>query len=92
MAAVAGLQRYQLIHHASGIDVRVNLRNDAPDGTLAEIHRRIQAALTDAGAAPPPISVTESHDFIVTGIGKHRLVIDQATQTAPGTPMDSSAA
>jgi phenylacetate-coenzyme A ligase PaaK-like adenylate-forming protein len=92
MAAVAGLQRYQLIHHASGIDVRVNLRNDAPDGTLAEIHRRIHAALTDAGAAPPPISVTESHDFIVTGIGKHRLVIDQATQTAPGTPMDSSAA
>jgi phenylacetate-coenzyme A ligase PaaK-like adenylate-forming protein len=88
MASVAGLQKYQLIHDASGIDVRVKLRTDAPDGTLDEIHGRVHAALTGAGAAPPPIHVTESDDYIVTGIGKHRLVIDQtATQTAPPAPV-----
>jgi hypothetical protein len=82
MASVTGLQKYQIIHDPAGIQVRVNLRTDAPAGTLDEIHRRIQTALIDAGAAPPPINVTERDDFIVTGIGKHRLVIDQAT-TAP---------
>jgi hypothetical protein len=39
-----------------------------------------------AGAAPPPINVTESDDFIVTGIGKHRLVIDQAMTPMTATP------
>jgi hypothetical protein len=84
MAAVSGLQRYQLIHDDSGIDLRVKLRADAADSTIDEIHRRIHAALTDAGAVPPPISVIETEDFIVTGIGKHRLVIDRTvTPTMP---------
>jgi phenylacetate-coenzyme A ligase PaaK-like adenylate-forming protein len=79
LAAVTGLQRYQVIHDAGGIHVRVILRADGLDGTLDEIRRRIHAALTAAGAAPPPIDVTESDNFIVTGIGKHRLVIDETT-------------
>jgi phenylacetate-coenzyme A ligase PaaK-like adenylate-forming protein len=79
MATVTGLQKYQIIHGADGIHVRVHLRSGAPAGTLDEIHRRIHTALIDAGAAPPPIRVAERDDFIVTGIGKHRLVIDQAT-------------
>lgn len=82
MASVTGLQRYQLIHDGSGIEVRVKLRSDAPHGTPDEIQRRIEVALTRAGAAPPPIEVIESDDFIVTGIGKHRLVIDRATGAA----------
>lgn len=82
MASVAGLERYQLIHEAGGINVRVKLRSDAGDGTLDEIGRRIQNALTDAGAAPPHIEVVEIDDFIATAIGKHRLVIDR--QAAPG--------
>jgi phenylacetate-coenzyme A ligase PaaK-like adenylate-forming protein len=92
MATVTGLQKYQLIHHAAGIEIRVNLRADAPAGTLDEIHRRIHAALMDAGAAPPAINVTQSDDFIVTGIGKHRLVIDQATtqMTLPSATVATS--
>ena len=79
LAAVTGLHRYQVIHDPDGLHVRVILRADARDGTLDEIHRRIHAALTGAGAAPPPIDVSESENFLVTGIGKHRLVIDQTT-------------
>jgi phenylacetate-coenzyme A ligase PaaK-like adenylate-forming protein len=90
MATVTGLQKYQIIHDAAGIQVRVKLRADAPAGALDEIHHRIHAALVDAGAAPPPINVTERDDFIVTGIGKHRLVIDQATTRL--TPSSAAAA
>jgi putative adenylate-forming enzyme len=79
LAAVTGLQRYQIIHDTAGIHVRVILRTDAVDGTLDEIRHRIHSALADAGATPPPIDVTESDNFLVTGIGKHRLIIDHTT-------------
>jgi hypothetical protein len=81
MASVTGLQQYQVIHDAGGIHVHVVLRADAQNGTLDEIRRRLHAALTAAGAAPPTIDVAESDQFLRTGIGKHRLVIDQATAT-----------
>lgn len=81
MATVPGLQRYQVVHDAEGLHVRVLLRVDAPDGTLGEIGRRVRAALAGAGAAPPPIDVTESDRFLTTGIGKHRLVIEHAVGT-----------
>jgi phenylacetate-coenzyme A ligase PaaK-like adenylate-forming protein len=81
MAAVPGLQRYQIIHDISGLQVRVILRAEAPDGTLDEIRRRLHTALTGAGTVPPTIEVTETEDFITTGIGKHRLVIDRTHPT-----------
>jgi phenylacetate-CoA ligase len=77
MAIVPGLQRYQVVHDADGLHVRVILRTGAPEGTREEIASRVYAALVGAGAAPPPIDVIETDRFLTTGIGKHRLVIEQ---------------
>lgn len=74
MAAVPGLDRYQLVSADGMLRVRVTLRPDT-DAARATAAARdgLQAALRDVGAAAG-VEVDLVDDIPCSGVGKHRLV------------------
>ena len=81
MATVPGLAEYQLVRRADRLCARVAVREGAAaERVVADTRARLCAALAQAGAAVDDVEVDVVEALERSPIGKHRLVVGDASR------------